>query len=378
VKAIGNKLRVGLVGTGFGTHVHLPAFGRCDDVEVMAVCSAQRPRAEAAARRFDVPFFTDDYRELVDRTDVDLVDVCTPPTSHHEITMAALAANKHVLCEKPFAIDAGQAEAMRDKALESGVVHAVNHEMRYQPVRVLLRRLVADGYIGRVQLVIANVVAGHGTDPTKEPYYWGWVAQADQGGGFVNSLLSHHLDLVRFCFGEITGVHGGTATLIRERPVLAFEYRDGDPIGPDSPTVGMRAVDADDTAVLTGLVAGDGVLAVSGTWSVRHPEGITLDAYGDEGTLHLRDDGHLFGARREDPELRELLPDFTLMEVPGHRLTGPFIALTQELVAAVAGKSAPRDRLFATFDDGLRLQQIIDAIRHPVGQPEPSTSVGSR
>jgi predicted dehydrogenase len=365
IKSSRGSLRVGLVGTGFGSQVHLPVLALCPGVEVVGVCSAQRTRAEAAANAFGVPFFTDDYQELIDHDGIDLIDVCTPPTSHSAITMAALAKKKHVLCEKPFALDLPEATRMRDAAATAGVVHALNHEMRYEPLYRFVHNLIANGYLGALQVLAVNVFVSHGTDPTKEPYYWGWVGQLEKGGGFLNSLLSHHLDLIRYCFGEIRVTHGEVETLIRERPVLDFEYRDGDLIDQNSVTVGLRPVDADDTAMLIGTIGQKGLLAVNGSWSVRHAGGISFSAYGDEGAMHLHPDGKLFGARNNDSTLTELVPDVAIRSVEGHRLRAPFFALVEDLASTICNPTAEHRATYATFEDGVRLQQVIDDIRRP-------------
>ena len=310
--------------------------------------------------------------ELINRADVDLVDVCTPPDSHLAITMAALDAGKHVLCEKPIALDARQAEELRDRASELGIVHAVNHEMRYTPVRRKIRQLVAEGFLGEVQFVSTTVHAGHGTDPTKEPYYWGWLSEPSKGGGFLMGSLSHHIDLLRFTFGDISNVLGRTATLISERPVLTFEYRDGDPIGPETPTVGLRSVEADDSGMFTGTLSNGALVSMSGSWSLHHPAGIRLEAYGDAGALRLEADGRLMGARVGE-EMQQIVPEATLPDAPDmHYLVPQFVALSRDVADAVAGRSKPEDRIFANFDDGYRGQLIIDEIRAhhaPVGRP---------
>ena len=92
-------MRVGLIGTGFGTRVQMPAMRAVPHIEVVAVCSAQLARAEAAADAWGISWATDDYTELVSRDDVDLVSVCAPPDRHADMTIAALEAGKHVLCE---------------------------------------------------------------------------------------------------------------------------------------------------------------------------------------------------------------------------------------------------------------------------------------
>jgi predicted dehydrogenase len=363
---MGDKLRIGLVGTGFGTRVHLPGYAAMpDEVAVVAVCSAKRSRAEETASRFGIPHATDDYRELVTSPEVDLVDICTPPDSHHEIALAAIAAGKHVLCEKPMALDTAQAVEMTERAQAAGVVHAVNHEMRLTPAWRYLRELVRDGYLGQLRFVSVSAQAAHGTDPTQEPYYWGWLSQADKGGGFLTGMLSHQIDLVQYAFGEITGVTGRVNTLITERPVLTFEYRDGDSIGPDTPTDGTREVDADDTAVFLGSLDGGAVLTVSGSWSLPGGPGTRIEAYGSAGSLRLDTAGKLYGARLGEGQPVELPvpPRLALPTISAdHRLIPHFAALSGLLAAAVRGEAVP-DGAYATFVDGLRLQEIVDTVR---------------
>jgi predicted dehydrogenase len=371
---MGDRVRIGLVGTGFGTRVHLPGFAALGgDVEVTAVCSARRARAADIADRLGIPLATDDYRELVASPYVDLVDICTPPDSHRDIAIAAIEAGKHVLCEKPMALDTAQAQEMTGRARDAGVVHAVNHEMRLTPAWRYLRELVRDGYLGTLRFVSVTVHAPHGTDPSREPYYWGWVAQADKGGGFLASMLSHQIDLVRFAFGDITDVVGRPDVLIRERPVLTFDYRDGDPIGPDTPTDGTRPVDADDTATLTATIGGNAVLMVSGSWSLPYGRGTRIEAYGSDGVLTLDELGRLSGAHGGGPGPVELpVPDrFALPAVvAGHRLVPHFTALSGLLAASVRNERV-QPGAYATFEDGLALQRVIDAVR---GQGEKNRS----
>src|ERR1700683_720670 len=170
-QTVAAPLRVGLVGTGFGTRVHLPGYVLSGAVDVVGICSAQLSRAQSAAEQFGVTYATDQFQQLIDRENVDLIDISTPPRSHRQIALAALDAGKHVLCEKPLALDAFEAVEMLERGRSAGVVHAVNNRMRYDGVRRHLQRLVAEGYLGRPQFVVLAVHANHGTDPSHEPYY---------------------------------------------------------------------------------------------------------------------------------------------------------------------------------------------------------------
>lgn len=359
-------MRVGLIGTAFGAKVHLPGFALVPGVDVVAICSAQRARADAAAEQFDVPFATDDYRELVQRDDVDLVDICTPADSHHAITLEALAAGKHVLCEKPLALDVDETTQMVDAAATAGTVNAVNHEMRYTPVRRHLRELVGDGYVGPLHFVNTTVFADYALNPSMEPYYHTWVATRANGGGLVNSLLSHHIDLLRFTFGELHDVSGTSATMITEKPVLAWDYRDGDPIGPNSETIGYRPADADDGAVIHGKLCGGAPFVLSGSWATRHGTGVRVEAYGRDGTLVLEPSGRLLGARTGEPLAELATPDSAQLRYPhdGSPLIPMFASLAEDVAAAISKERPPfgDEHLFATLDDGRLVQTVIDRV----------------
>src|SRR5690349_10903154 len=127
-----SKHTVGIIGVGFGAQVHVPAF-RSEGWEVVAICSRDRDKAAKAAADAGITGVHTDPFELIRRDDIDAVAIITPPRAHHDLSIAALNAGKHVLCEKPFAIDARQAVEMRDTAAMSGLTAMVAHEFRHTP-----------------------------------------------------------------------------------------------------------------------------------------------------------------------------------------------------------------------------------------------------
>ena len=106
------KIRIGIIGTGFAKTVQIPAFQKIDGAEITSVASARLENAETVAKQFNIPHFTANWRETIEREDVDLVVITTPPVLHYEMTMVALDHNKHILCEKPMAMNAAQALEM--------------------------------------------------------------------------------------------------------------------------------------------------------------------------------------------------------------------------------------------------------------------------
>ncbi len=132
---------IGVIGAGFGALVHIPGYRAVPGFEVVGVCSAPADHPQAVADRLGIPFACTDYRAIVGRPDVDLVSIAVPPHLHYDVAMAAIAAGKHVVCEKPIALNAAQARELAAAAKRAGVVNVVNHEFRYHPARAKLREL---------------------------------------------------------------------------------------------------------------------------------------------------------------------------------------------------------------------------------------------
>src|SRR3989441_657546 len=126
-------------------------FKNCENAQIVAIASAHREHAAEVAREFDIPHVEDDWRGIVARDDIDLVSVVTPVVTHCEMTLAALDAGKAVLCEKPMAMNAGEARRMADRAREAGVLALIDHELRFLTGRVKLHELLRRGDIGKVR-----------------------------------------------------------------------------------------------------------------------------------------------------------------------------------------------------------------------------------
>src|SRR6266567_1766855 len=192
--------RVGIIGAGFGAQVHAPGF-RSEGWEVAAICSRNREKAEKAARAAGIPDVHADPMELIRRDDLAAVAITTPPGSHHELSIAALKAGKHVLCEKPFALDAKQAAEMRELAEKTGRTAMVNHEFRHTPQRAYIKDLLSDGYIGKFQLCTVELFLDRYASVQPRPLTW--MASRSEGGGVLGALGSHYIDGLRHWFGEV-------------------------------------------------------------------------------------------------------------------------------------------------------------------------------
>ncbi|MGH8984855.1 MAG: Gfo/Idh/MocA family protein [Acidimicrobiia bacterium] len=192
-------MRVGVIGTGFGARVVAPVFAATDGCEVVDTVSSRDTAAVAELCR----------REL------DLVSVHSPPFLHAEHVRLALERGKHVLCDKPFGVKAGEAAAMLEQAEAAGVVHLVNFEFRCDPIRRRLRELVAGGAIGTVEHVQWTHVTSGSRVPLRR---YGWLFDRDRGGGWLGAWGSHAIDALRGLVGEIRLASAQRRTTIAERP----------------------------------------------------------------------------------------------------------------------------------------------------------------
>jgi predicted dehydrogenase len=358
---LAKRIKAGIVGTGWGAVTLAPALAASPNVELVAVCSARRPRAESAAKRFGAEHAFEDYRDLIAMDDLDLVCVCVPPDLHVEITSAAIDRGHHVLCTKPLADSAMQARHIRDAARSRGVVHAMDLGRRYAPEHRYLRDLVRSGFLGELRFVSSTVFVGLATDPSTNGYYFNWISRRPGGGILHAALMAHYVDLLRFTFGEIYDVGGSRATLIRAKPVLSDKHESPYGLGSWAETEGVGVADAEDAVVIHASFGNGAPLRLAGTWSVYNGTGERLEVYGSDGTLVLERSGRILGAAAKSPALTELpVPERFRLPETGPGPIALYSCLANDVAAVILGTQA--EGLFATFDDGVCLLEIEETI----------------
>ena len=214
-------IKIGIIGWGFmgRTHAHalraMPLFypGAGFRTEIAGICSRRLEKAREAAEELNVPYYTDDYRQLLAREEIDAVSVCTPNALHEEIALAALKAGKHLYIDKPLADTAQGARRIADQAEKSGVFTRMVFNNRYLPVTLRARELVDQGRIGRVLSFEGRYLHSGSIDPNK-PISWKQTLQ----GGVLLDLGSHVLDLITWLCGYPEAVFCAQRTLYDTRP----------------------------------------------------------------------------------------------------------------------------------------------------------------
>ena len=341
-----SRLRVGVIGTGFGALVQIPAFRAHARAEVVAVASGTPGKAKKTADALGVPHAFDDWRKLVE-ADLDLVSITTPPSLHHSMALAALAAGRHVLCEKPMAMSAVEADDMLAHGDRARRVHMIDHELRFNPNRRKARQLIEGGLIGTPRHALLTIVNAGRHDPAKP---WGWWFDETQGGGLLGAVGSHQVDLLRYWLGDIAAVTGTAVPFVPERPL------------PDGH--GRRRVTADEFSTFSLHFRSGAIGTVVLSAVATHTAGPRAEVWGDAGSLVLDEADRLWGGRLGEP-LAELTEPETLPTPPGMQYVSlwglSFVRLVDHLVQAVLDGApvAPA----ATFRDGLAVQRVLDAVR---------------
>jgi predicted dehydrogenase len=221
---VARQIRVGMVGYKFMGKAHSHAyhdvarfFDLTAEPAMVALCGRDEAAVRAAAARFGWQGHETDWRRLVARPDIDLVDIGTPNNMHAEIAIAAAEHGKHVLCEKPLAMDLDQARRMKAAVERAGVVHMICHNYRFAPAVQFAKKLIASGDLGEIYHFRAQYLQDWIMDP-EFPLVWRLQKEV-AGSGTHGDLSAHIIDLARFLVGEFDSVTGLLHTFIRERPL---------------------------------------------------------------------------------------------------------------------------------------------------------------
>jgi predicted dehydrogenase len=388
-------LRVAMIGYAFMGAAHSQGWRnahRFFDLpavpEMSVLCGRTASAAEAAAHKLGWAAAVTDWREVVERDDIDVVDVCTPGDSHAEIAIAALEAGKHVLCEKPLANTVAEAEemtAVAARAEASGVLSMVGFNYRRTPALALARRLVDDGRIGTLRHIRAVYAQDWIVDPQ---FPLVWRLQKDlAGSGALGDIGAHIVDLAYFLTGErLTGVSGTLDTFITERPLPSGSAASAGLSATGSVETGVVTVD--DAAAFFGRTRSGAMATFEATrFATGRKNGMRIELNGSDGSLAfdfermnelLAYDATVPAA---DAGFRRILatePDHPYVSAwwpPGHGLgyEHTFVNEVADFVRDVASGRPPTP----SFADGLYIQRVLDAVERSSAQESRWTPIAT-
>jgi predicted dehydrogenase len=319
-------MKVAVIGTGFGARVVAPAFDAADGCTVVDLVS---PRDDQAVTR------------AIERLDVDLVSVHSPPFLHAAHVRAAIGAGKAVLCDKPFAMDADEAQALADDAAAADAIALCNFEFRFHPVRRLLRELVRTNKLGRIEHVQWTHLSAGSRVPMRR---YGWLFDRSRGGGWIGAWASHAVDAIRWCFGEVTSVDARLRIDVTERPDDQGRMHPCTAEDGLAATLGVEggiSVSIDSTFVASATVPPR--LVVIGA-------GAVCEVLADERVLLRHADG-----------LREDVTPAVRTQRGGDRHNDPMRRFAEVVRDVVTSGAVPPG--VPTFADGLACDRVLDQLR---------------
>jgi len=373
----GKPLRVGMIGYKFMGKAHSHAYRDvpfyfelpCQPV-LQAICGRDREGVQQAAEKFGFASWETDWHQLIQREDIDLIDVGTPNNSHAEIVLEAVKAGKHVLCEKPLAMNLREAVAMWRAAEANRVIHMISHNYRFAPAVQLARKLIAEGRLGRIYHVRAQYLQDWIMDP-QFPLVWR-LRKEVTGSGALGDIASHILDLARFLVGEITEVCGMMETFIKERPL--GEMAGGLHAAREA---GTGTVEVDDAAAFLARFENGAVGVFEATrFAAGNRNKNKIEINGSKGSIRwdLEQMNHLEVYFTDDePGLQgfrtinvtESIHPYTGNYWPAGHTIGyehTFISMMYELINGIAeGKPVS-----PSFEDGMRNQAVLEAVEKSV------------
>lgn len=334
--------RMAIVGTGWGSRVQVPLF-REAGLELAGIVGSDRSRTEQLTAELGVPSFAD-WREAV-ASDADVVSIVVPPSEHLEIATAALEAGKHVINEKPTALNASEAERLLEAAQRTPErIAIIDHELRFLPAWQAARERI--GELGPLRYIELRYASPSRGDRKRE---WNWWSDAARGGGIWGAVGSHCIDTIRYLGFEIEGAQAVMRSTIAERPF-------GE---------GTRPVTSDDfTSVHLRLHGGALATLTFSVVSAGPDEPAVMTLHGEHGAFRMIGEELLHSTERA-PFRRIAGGD--LQKLPGNSPGGAFgtgtFLLGRALRAAIDEGDRTALSVAATFSDGLAQQRVLDAAR---------------
>jgi predicted dehydrogenase len=386
-------LGIGMVGYAFMGAAHSQGWRNAPSFfsglplvpRMVALGGRNAEAAAGVAERFGWESVETDWRRLVDRDDVGLVDICTPGDTHAAIAIAALEAGKHVLCEKPLANSVAEAEAMAEaaeKAAKTGARAMVGFTYRRVAALALARRLIAEGAVGQIRHVRAQYLQDWIAD-ADTPFSWR-LDKTKAGSGALGDIGAHIVDLTQYLTGErITGVSAMLETFVHERPVPeAFSGLSG-----TAATGAERAtVTVDDAALFLARFSGGAIASFEATrFASGRKNALRVEINGSKGALAFDlEDMNVLQVydHTEDAEragFKRILvteathPYLSAWWPPGHLLgyEHSFTHQAVDLLTAIANGAEPEP----SFADGLRVQRVLAAVETSAGNGSAWTEV---
>lgn len=362
------ELGVGMIGYGFMGKMHTYSYAslpfiynpRAARVRLVGVCAASEASRALAVETAGYEFSSADYHDLLDRDDIQVINVCTPNYLHYEQSMAALEAGKHVYCDKPLAMNAQQAADMADLAREKGLTCQVTFHNRFCPAIMRAKEMVDEGFLGDVVSFRSVYLHSGYTNPNR-PISWR-MQYEKSGGGALADLGSHAIDLLRYLIGDFSRVSARLETYIKERPITAGSTE-------------VVPVTVDDLALLTLETASGAIGTVEASrLATGTVDDLRFEIHGTHGAISFDlmspnwlmayDDtrkGGVYGGDKGWQRVETVQNYPKPAALPGGKAPVGWIRFHIDSIHSFISNVVESRPGCPSFDDGLAVQRVIDA-----------------
>jgi predicted dehydrogenase len=314
------KIRVAVVGASFGEN-HIQGFQQCPEIEVFAICRRQKELAKQLAQKYQIRRYYTDFDEMIQSKDIDVVSLAVPNYLHHPMALSALDHGKHVVCEKPLALNLDQATEMAKEAKQKGLIHMTVFNFRFVPTIFRMKELVDEGEVGSISHIFFNWFT-NGRRDRDSSFSWRFV-KAEAGFGALGDMGVHGIDLIHWIFGDLKKVVSHIAVHLPEHKTDNGKY---------------KKTEVEDSCSFLGEM-------MSGAQVIFHVSSVV-------------------GGKGENSLSREILiPDRLRWDIRhGDKRVTPgamfFSRLAQQLIGAIETGKTPSPNFF----DGVKAQKVLQAL----------------
>ena len=353
---MGKKIRIAAVGGGSFGEIHLQGFRHCPEIEIISICRQNRDHAEQVAEKYGIPGIYTDFDEMIETEDIDAVSLAVPHHLHHPMTLKALDQGKHVICEKPLALDLGQAEEMVAKAEEKRLIHMTVFNWRFVPAMRRMKELMEQGEVGSVYHVFFTWLTS-GRRNRESAFSWRFT-KGQAGYGALGDTGVHGIDLIHWMLGDFKRV-------LSQMDVYVLEHKTGE--------AKYRKTEVEDSCSFLGKLVGGAqvIFHVSSvaSWTAM----ICLEVHGDQGALGVRlfprsNDytGTLFGGKGETDFRKEIPLPKRLIDIvtPVYENDSPRVLFFAQVAKRFAKAVRSGETAEPNFFDGLKAQRVLQALKN--------------
>lgn len=345
------KINIGIIGTGVGLRTYYPAFSKMENTEIIAICGSSPERSREFAKKYNISIACENYMELCNMKDIDLVCITAPNRFHFEMVKYAMQCNKHIICEKPVSENKQEIEELDRLAKSYGKILIVDHQLRYNPYMTKIKSLIESKEIGRPYLVRINQ---EGVAFAKPDAKWSWSFDGKQGGGVRLAMASHFNDLIQYWFGNrpVLAVCGNLNPVFKKRIDSEGVERDV-----NASTICSAKIDlADELSLMYTINAGAYRKFI-----------FEIDIYGDKGQLHFDLENKLSIYRQSSIGVEERVEVAGVFddekENKASLFSGSFRYFAPKIIEAIISRSTDGIERSALISDAIYNCSILDAIQ---------------